>query len=71
MITSTDSSGTKPYIQRVTLNGRDHARNWIEFHDITDGGSLQFDLGPAANRQWGTAAGDAPPSLSDAPLAMR
>jgi predicted alpha-1,2-mannosidase len=71
MITSTDSSGTKPYIQRVTLNGREHARNWIEFHDITDGGSLQFDLGPAANRQWGAAAGDAPPSLSDAPLAMR
>jgi predicted alpha-1,2-mannosidase len=70
-ITSTDSSGTKPYIQRVTLNGREHARNWIEFHDITDGGSLQFDLGPAANRQWGTAAGNAPPSLSDAPPAMR
>jgi predicted alpha-1,2-mannosidase len=70
-ITSTNSSGMTPYIQRVTLNGREHARNWIEFHYITDGGSLQFDLGTTPNRDWGTAAGDAPPSLSDAPSAMR
>ena len=70
-ITSADQPGTNPYVQHVTLNGREHARNWIAFRDITDGGSLQFDLGATPNRQWGAAAGDAPPSLSDAPPAMR
>jgi predicted alpha-1,2-mannosidase len=66
-VTATDSSAINPYIQHVTLNGREHTRNWIAFHDISDGGSVQFDLGPTPNRQWGTAVGDAPPSLSEAP----
>ncbi len=70
-VTATDDSGTKPYIRHVRLNGHEHARNWIAFRDITDGGSLQFDLDTAPNPQWGSAAGDAPPSLSDVPPATR
>ena len=68
-ITATDDSDTKPYIQHVTLKGHEHTKNWIMFRDITDGGSLQFDLGTEPNRQWGSAARDEPPSLSDAPPA--
>ena len=70
-ITTTKSPDTTPYIQNVTLDGRAHHRNWITFHDITDGGTLHFDLGATPNRQWGSAAQDAPPSLSDAPPATR
>jgi predicted alpha-1,2-mannosidase len=70
-ITTTKNPDATPYIQNVTLDGREHQRNWIAFHDITDGGALHFDLGATPNRQWGSAAQDAPPSLSDAPPATR
>lgn len=54
-----------PYIQSVKLNGRTHTRNWVPFQDMSKGGVLQFVLGTAPNRAWGSAASNAPPSLSD------
>jgi predicted alpha-1,2-mannosidase len=66
-ITTTKDPNATPYIQRVLLNGQEHARNWIAFHDITDGGALHFTLGTEANMHWGAGAMDAPPSLSDEP----
>ncbi len=56
----------KPYIQGVKLNGNIHSRNWIAFGDISAGGTLQFALGAKPNKSWGAAAGEAPPSLSQA-----
>ena len=56
---------TNPYIQSVTLNGLRHTHNWIAFQDIRTGGALHFTLGAEPNRAWGSAPGDAPPSLSD------
>lgn len=70
-ITTTKDPGVTPYIHSVTLNGRDQRRNWIAFHDITDGGLLHFNLEVTPDRQWGSSAKDAPPSLSDAPPAAR
>jgi len=66
-ITTTKSPNSTPYIQNVTLDGREHARNWIAFHDITDGGTLHFDLGASPDKHWGASPEDAPPSLSDPP----
>jgi len=54
-----------PYVQNVKLNGRDHGQNWIQFGDISVGGELLFALGPDPNKSWGSAAQDAPPSLSE------
>jgi len=54
-----------PYIERVELNGKPQQKNWIPFHSIADGGDLHFTLGSQPNRAWGSAASDAPPSLSD------
>jgi putative alpha-1,2-mannosidase len=54
-----------PYIQSAALNGRAHSQNWISFHDIAAGGALHFVLGAKPNLAWGSAPGDAPPSLSD------
>jgi putative alpha-1,2-mannosidase len=65
-ITTNSHPDTTPYIQSVTLDGREHSRNWIAFHNISEGGMLHFDLGAAPNRHWGAAPKDAPPSLSDA-----
>ena len=66
-ITTSDQLANDPYIDRVELNGREHTQNWIAFRDITSGGTLRFTLAAAPNKQWGSSAKDAPPSLSDIP----
>jgi len=64
-IESSDNPETTPYIQSVTLNGHDHTQNWIGFGDMTAGGELRFVLATQPDKSWGSAAKDAPPSLSD------
>ena len=39
-------SKENPYIQRVTLNGKDYRKAWIDYADIVRGGSLTFRMGP-------------------------
>ncbi len=65
-IESSAQQNAGPYIQDVQLNGRTHRQNWISFKNIADGGTLRFTVGPKPNPSWGSAAVDAPPSLSDA-----
>ena len=64
-IETTANPELNSYIQDVTLNGRKHPRNWISFQDMSAGGTLHFTLGSGPNQAWGSAADDAPPSLSD------
>jgi predicted alpha-1,2-mannosidase len=52
------------YIQSVQLNGVAHARNWITFQDISNGGLMKVSLGQSPNQSWGATKEDAPPSLS-------
>lgn len=66
-ITTSPAPDTTPYIQRTMLNGRDHTQNWLNFRELTAGGTLHFNLGVTPNMQWGAAPNDAPPSLADAP----
>ncbi len=56
---------TAPYIQNVQVNGKTYTRNWIPFQDISSGDTLRFTLSAQPNPSWGSAAADAPPSLSD------
>jgi predicted alpha-1,2-mannosidase len=65
MIETTADPEATPYIQSVELNGKAHAANWISYKDIVAGGTLKFALGADANKSWGAAAADAPPSVSD------
>ena len=39
--------GEGPYIQGVTLNGKPYAKGYLEFADITAGGTLVFRMGDA------------------------
>lgn len=66
-IETTPDPALKPYIQKVTLNGTPHSRNWISFQNIRAGGRLHFTVGAEPNRMWGSRPEDAPPSLSDSP----
>ena len=64
-ITTSSNPESKPYIQSVKVNGNGHSKDWIKFGDISNGGTLHFELGASPNKSWGAAASDAPPSLSE------
>jgi predicted alpha-1,2-mannosidase len=63
-IESSPDPNRTPYITQVALNGKSHAQNWIDFRDITRGGTLRFTLAAQPDHSWGAAPEDAPPSLS-------
>ncbi len=53
-VEATRKSAGDIYVQSVTLNGKPLNRPWIQHSEITGGGVLHFQLGPAPNKQWGT-----------------
>ncbi len=52
----------RPYVQRVTWNGRPWTRSWIAHADLIRGGRLVFEMGATPNRDFGRAPADRPPS---------
>jgi predicted alpha-1,2-mannosidase len=65
IVEASPNPGSTPYITKVDLDGRTHAQNWIDFRDITRGGTLHFTLAAQPDHSWGAAPADAPPSLSE------
>lgn len=63
-IQALNNSRNNKYIQSATLNSKALNRTWITQDEITDGGSLIFQMGSEPNRTWGARPGDAPPSMS-------
>jgi predicted alpha-1,2-mannosidase len=57
-------SAQNKYIQSAQLDGRPLDKPWFRHSDIANGGTLTLEMGPAPNRQWGSAPDDAPPSMS-------
>lgn len=57
-----NASDENKYIQSATLNGIPWNKPWFEHKDLSMGGKLVLIMGPKANRNWGSAIGDAPPS---------
>ncbi len=53
-------------IDRVRWNGAAHPRNWIDFHQLTAGGTLEIHISSQPSPPWGTRRDQRPPSLSDA-----
>ena len=54
IIKAMNNSKTNKYIQSATLNGKPITRTWITQKEITDGGTLIFEMGPEPNKKWGT-----------------
>jgi predicted alpha-1,2-mannosidase len=52
------------YIQSVTFNGKPYERLWFRHADIVNGATIVFTMGSAPNKQFGTAEGATPPSLT-------
>ncbi|WP_202804590.1 GH92 family glycosyl hydrolase [Sphingomonas sp. PR090111-T3T-6A] len=63
-IAARNNSTTNIYIQSATLNGKPWTKPWFSHADIKDGAKLELVMGPRPNPSWGSAPGDAPPSMS-------
>ena len=44
---------TSPYIQKATLNGKDHMSCWFSHEAFAKGGTLEIWLGSEPNKKWG------------------
>ncbi len=62
-IVASGAARDRPYVQRLTVNGVEHAKPWIRFGEISDGGTLVYDLASRPDTAWGSGLGDAPPSI--------
>jgi predicted alpha-1,2-mannosidase len=51
----------RPYVNQVSLNGRDITRSWISHEEIMNGGELRFTMTGEPVLRWGAAATDLPP----------
>lgn len=54
-------SDKNKYIQSATFNGQPFDRVWISHKEITEGGTLIFEMGPEPSYEWGTGPSSLPP----------
>lgn len=64
-IKANNASPENKYIQSARLNGKELNQAWFNHSDIMDGGLLEVEMGPKANKLWGTAT--PPPSAAPMP----
>lgn len=64
VISAPDNSEKNRYISDMTFNNTPYTKNYITHHELLSGAQLMFKLSSTPNRQRGTAASDAPYSLS-------
>jgi predicted alpha-1,2-mannosidase len=65
MKVKTKNNGKKnPYIQNIKLNGKPYTLTYISHETLLDGGELEFEMGKAPNKKWGSAAKDWPSSVN-------
>ncbi|MBE1160735.1 GH92 family glycosyl hydrolase [Dyella acidiphila] len=57
------ASAANRYVHALSLDGKDHAQPWLPGDFATHGGRLIFSLQSDADKTWGSAAQDAPPSF--------
>ncbi|MBB6636006.1 glycoside hydrolase domain-containing protein [Cohnella thailandensis] len=55
-------SSDNRFIQSAQLNGQNFNQAWIDYSDIMDGGTLEFQMGAEPNAAWGAVASAAPPT---------
>ena len=61
-LVANNNSADNKYIQSATLNGKVWNKPWFSHADLISGGKLVLQMGPKANRDWGSSENDAPPS---------
>lgn len=61
-IEAQNNSAENKYIQFATLNGEEWNKPWFSHKDIANGGKLVLIMGNKANKSWGAAVENVPPS---------
>ncbi|WP_075557946.1 GH92 family glycosyl hydrolase [Parabacteroides timonensis] len=64
-IKANNASEENKYVQSAKLNGEVLNQPWFQHSDIAQGGLLELEMGPRANKAWGTAT--PPPSAAPMP----
>ncbi len=64
-IEAINNSVDNKYIQSATLNGKTWNKPWFSHTDLISGGKLVLQMGPKANRNWGSSEDNMPPSILD------
>ena len=67
VINGTGATAGAPYIQRLRVNGNPSSSLWLDWAALSGGGVLDFEMGATANKSWGAAAADAPPTYVEVP----
>jgi predicted alpha-1,2-mannosidase len=60
-IKANNASRENKYIQSARLNGQPLNQAWFNHKDIAEGGILELEMGPKANKEWGSST--PPPSV--------
>jgi predicted alpha-1,2-mannosidase len=63
-IVANNNASHNKYIQSAILNGNSLDKPWFLHDKMINGGTLKLEMGPKANRQWGSEKQAAPPSFS-------
>ncbi|WP_299431769.1 GH92 family glycosyl hydrolase [uncultured Maribacter sp.] len=64
-IIANNNSKENVYIQSATLNGEAYTKSWIHHDAIMNGSTLEFEMGPKPNKDWGALKGDRHASISE------
>jgi predicted alpha-1,2-mannosidase len=70
-ITTKGNGWQEYYIRSATLNDEALDKSYFSHQDILKGGELAFSMGPQANKKWGAAPENRPPSALAQMLAAR
>lgn len=64
-VKANNASKENKYVQSARLNGKVLNQPWFQHSDIAQGGLLELEMGPHANKEWGIAT--PPPSAAPMP----
>ena len=59
-IKANNNSKANIYIQSAKFNGAPYTRSYITYDMINKGGEIEFEMGPAPNKNWGSSENDVP-----------
>jgi len=60
-----NNSAKNKYVQSIKLNGQRWPKIWIRHANITNGGTLELEMGNTPNKELGVSPADFPPSAMD------
>ena len=64
-LTADDDMENRPYIEKMTIDGRDYQRNYLNIKELLKSSNIRFEMSEKPNKQRGTALESLPYSFSN------